>query len=293
MILFAGALSLEGPIPATKGKTTYKRRHGIEETHRPRIVFYGDSHIGRLLTWYLHTRGLGTADMLEKELLDNSKFIYSGGSRWDTVHNRVQGIEVPEHQRQGNLWDKVMRQVTAGEYKPEYVFISCSGNDLDKWNDSLYTAIRRSKIWHILVHAEWTPSIFYQKNHHNWYDDRVIPPVKPQKLDIEDFLSEKRYKMCVNIDAVVGVLKDAFPSTKMYALGTIGRENWCPAVTKQIPLVNKYLEDKHSIRVCTINGYLLDKHMDDDRIHLSNEGYRLLVNKALGPLVDRHVSLYY
>ena len=33
--------------------------------------------------------------------------------------------------------------------------------------------------------------------------------------------------------------------------------------------------------------------MDDDRIHLSNKGYRLLVSKALGPLVDRHISLYY
>ena len=33
------------------GRTTYDRRHDIESVRAPRIVFYGDSHIGHLHHW--------------------------------------------------------------------------------------------------------------------------------------------------------------------------------------------------------------------------------------------------
>ena len=58
-----------------------------------------------------------------------------------------------------------------------------------------------------------------------------------------------------------------------------------------IPKLNYYIERKHNIQICQINQYIRGKHIEDDKVHLTCEGYKLFVSKGLGPLLDYHWSV--
>ena len=130
-------------MPARKdevgGLTTYRRRHGIKGCKPANMVFYGDSHVGGLVKWLGRPGVRGGPSKLEIDVFKGSQFIYSGGSKWTNVHKRVQGIDVPVHQTHGNLWGKVIQEIREERYFPEYIYVSCIGNDLDNLNDKLYT----------------------------------------------------------------------------------------------------------------------------------------------------------
>ena len=108
--------------PATEGLTTYKRRGGIDSTPPPKMIFFGDSHITRLYYWNNSKLAKGGPNDLEQKILRNSRFIYSGGSKWFNVMDRVTAEKVPAHQTQGNLWQIVVDEVTSGEYIPEHFY---------------------------------------------------------------------------------------------------------------------------------------------------------------------------
>ena len=131
-------------LDATAGRTTLTRRNRIEEMLPPKIVFYGDSHIGRLLLWKLDLDHTQFVNDLEDKILRDSRFIYSGGSKWLNVHSRVQGIDVPSHQKQGNTWIRVINDIENGYFDPEFLYISCSGNDLCQINDAYYDGLSLS-----------------------------------------------------------------------------------------------------------------------------------------------------
>ena len=173
-----------------KGGTTFKRRYAIDEVKPPQIIFYGDSHIARLFYWSTDTSGFGPDD-LELKVLGKSAFIYSGGSRWPTVHPRVQGVKIPEHQKQGNTWARALQSIDSGLISPEFVYISCASNDWDLINDRLYDSMRHSHIWHLLVDSPYGPSKFYQRRHNNWWDDRAIEPGRKTHFDVEDFFDKE------------------------------------------------------------------------------------------------------
>ena len=112
----------------------------------PQFLYFGDSHIGRLRNWALmHGDGCGP-DLWEHKLLDKCEFVYSGGSRWDTVLKRVHGIDVPIHQTQGDTWGDMIEKYCNGSFKPTHVFLRCSGNDVCHINDKYFVKIRFSTI---------------------------------------------------------------------------------------------------------------------------------------------------
>ena len=39
-----------------------------------------------------------------------------------------------------------------------------------------------------------------------------------------------------------------------------------------------------------MNGFLEPKHFDSDSIHLNELGYKLFIEKGLGPLIDSHLA---
>ena len=205
-----------------KGKTTYTRRVNIDELRAPNVVYYGDSHIGRLQRWSMYVEANGTFWSLESKVLSRSRNIYSGGSTWANVHRRVQGLDVLLHQRQGNTWKKVMDEMDKGDYKAEYVFVSCFGNDMDQLNNRYYHLVRHSTIWHLLIDTPYRPSEYYQSKH--WWDDRLRPPANPQPFDHHKFMEKETKSLKNSICAVVKILKDAFPGVIFYILGTLVRQ---------------------------------------------------------------------
>ncbi len=273
-------------MDAFKGKTTYTRRANIDELKAPNVVYYGDSHIGRLQRWSQYVETNGTFWSLEKKVLSNSRYIYSGGSTWANVHKRVQGVDVPLHQRQGNTLKKVMDEIEKGGYKADYLFVSCFGNDMDQLNDRYYHSVRHSNVWHLLIDTPFRPSEYYQSRY--WWDDRLRPPVNPQTFDHRKFVKKEIKTLKSNVNAVVKILKDAFPGIMLYMLGTLVRQNWFPVIRNLVTEMNMHMRLKHRVKVIQINGYLAGQHLESDGTHLTSEGYRLFISKAVGPLLDSY-----
>ena len=271
-----------------KGRTTYTRRVNIDGLRAPNVVYYGDSHVGRLQKWAQYVETNGTFWSLEKKVLSKSRYIYSGGSTWANVHRRVQGKDVPLHQKQGNTWKQVMDEIDRGDYVAEYVFISCFGNDMDQMNDRYYHHVRHSAIWHLLIDSPYQPSEYYQAKH--WWDDRVRPPSVVRPFDHRKFVKKEIKDLKKSICAVVKVLKCAFPAVVFYILGTLIRQNWYPVIRNLVVEMNLYMRLTHRMKVIQINGYIAGHHLEKDGTHLTSEGYRLFISKAVGPLLD---SFYY
>ena len=66
----------------------------------PRLLLYGDSHITRLERWRnqlnIHIMPNQPTD-LDRLIMSKAEFCAVGGSRYDTIHDRVQRINVPSH----------------------------------------------------------------------------------------------------------------------------------------------------------------------------------------------------
>ncbi len=276
-------------LDATTGRTTFTRRNRIEEMNPPKIVFYGDSHIGRLLLWKLDLDHTQFMYDLEEKILRDSRFIYSGGSKWSNIHTRVQGIGVPSHQKQGNTWLRVISDIEKGHYDPDFLFLSCSGNDLCQINDAYYDKLRHSPAWHLIAHNEYGPSNYYRQKHNLWFDDRILPPKKIVQFDHVNFIEAEFELLQGYIDDVMCVLNENF-QCKKYILGTLYRQHWFPAVSNMVTRLNALFRLRYKIKVCQINGYITTREMNPDGIHLSQEGYRLFVSKGLGPLIDLHIK---
>ncbi len=273
-----------------RGKTTRSRRLLIEEMEPPHFLYFGDSHIGRLRNWALMREDGCGPDYWEHKLLDKCEFVYSGGSRWDTVLNRVRGIEVPIHQTQGDTWSDMMEQYSKGNFKPTHVVISCSGNDVCHINDKYFAKIRFSTIWHLLVDVPFGPSE-YQKQRNHWFDDRVTKPIKVHDFDHEAFLEKELQNVKNHINCVMGVLTDTFSDCKLFAIGALRRKHWFPEMNDLLAKINMYLRTKHHVSICNIGNFIHYWHMERDWIHLNKEGYKLLMSKGIGPVFDSYYAM--
>ena len=242
--------------------------------------------------WITKIRAIGGPSDLEQKAMSKCKFIYSGGSRWGNIHSRVQGIDTPVHQMQGNLWKKVNDEIAAGTYTPEYVFVICSSNDFDKINDCYYDKLRNSPDWHILCHTDCGPSDFYKRAHNNWWDDRLIEPRKQVPFDQVKFMKTNIATLHESIKTVMKVLLKQYKGCKFYFLATIPRKNWFPAIKNEMPLLNVHMRTTYGMKVAGINGFLGPEHFIPDGVHLSSEGYKVFVSKGFGMLLDFHYKKF-
>ena len=159
-------------------------------------------------------------------------------------------------------------------FQPTHIFLSGNGNDIWEINDEYYHKVRFSTVWHILVDSPFGPSEFYRKKHrHDWFDDRCIAPGKPKKFDSKAYIDWKIVDLERGIDNVVGILTRQFPECKIFALGCFYRKHWFPTVSDMVPILNRYMRDKHNISVVQINGFIQEMHMEKDNVHLNYEGY--------------------
>ena len=95
------------------------RHRDIVNIDPPKVLYYGDSHMGRLKWWSDGDYGRFKPNALEDIVLSESRFAYSGGLKWADVHSRVNGINLPAHQKQGDTWGPIV----ASEFEPDYIYI--------------------------------------------------------------------------------------------------------------------------------------------------------------------------
>ena len=128
-----------------------------------KILFYGNSHVGRFSWWRVGSCGKMKPTMLEDTVLKNSEFTFSGGSTWANIDTRVRGIDLAFHQQQEYTWTPILDS----EFVPDYVYYVVGSNSIDKLNDEYVINARKGKYWEMImdrcVHTGAGPSEYLQK----------------------------------------------------------------------------------------------------------------------------------
>ena len=268
--------------------TTALRHRDIKHICPPRILFYGNSCVGRLCWWKEGTYGSSGPDELENIVLSESKFTYSGGAKWSDVHRRVNGLDLPMHQTQGDTWSPI---VEAG-FDPLYVFMVVGSNTVDSLNDSFLIELRKSTVWHLLIdpvlQTSVGPSKFLIKKNPCICDVTLPPKKEPVIFNIKKFLDDKFEKVKGQIDHDMLQVKTQYPDAEYHALSILLRDNWFPPLVLMAYRLNAYLSVKHSVKLSQMNGFVAPYHMCSDNIHFNSEGYSLFISKGIGPLLDEY-----
>ena len=261
------------------------KQNDIQFNRAPQVLFYGDSHIGRLCEWR-ESIARGAVECIKYDLclkvLSKSLFVYSGGSCWDNIHTRVQGFEVPWHQLQGDTWSAALDDGLI----PEIIYWSCGANDLDRYNDLYFDGLRHSKWWHLLLCTDASPSKFYRKKHCLWTDDVHVEPMSVTAFDHYLFIDTCHKEIKKGIDQVVTTVNRSFSGCVNYMAEIPIRKNWFPAICNLAGGINAYCRKVHEIRICKLNRYLAPNMICKDQVHLNHDGYLCFMDHALCPMLD-------
>ncbi len=264
------------------------RHRDIKNIDPPKVLYYGDSHMGRLKWWADGDYGRFKPNELEKLVLSGSRFAYSGGSHWSDVHQRVNGINLPVHQKQGDTWGPIVKS----DFVPDYIFMSCGSNTLDLYNDQYFVRIRNSPIWHLLLDVLYGPSKFFQDKYPAICDLRCPPRGKVLDFDSKLFIDTAYDDICKDVKVVMTEINAVYDSTRKYGLSCIIRKYWFPAIRVLACRINGYMSKTHHVTMNQINGFLEPKHICKDDIHMNAMGYRVFVEKGLGPMLDSYYNLH-
>ncbi len=117
----------------------------------------------------------------------------------------------------------------------------------------------------------------------------MLPAVKPVHFDHRKFINKGLGKIKGHIDTRMFQLKLTYPDLSYFMLAPVLRSHWFPAIRNMIPKLLYYIEREHGVKVCQMNQFIQSRHIDDDdKVHVTPEGYKLFISKGLGPLVDHH-----
>ena len=262
------------------------RHRDILNIDPPKVLFYGDSHMGRLKWWADGSYGKFKPDNLEQIVLSESRFAYSGGSHWNDVHQRVNGINLPAHQKQGNTWGPIVKS----NFKPDYIYISCGSNTYDLYNDQYFVKMRNSPVWHLLLDVPYGPSKYFQDKYPAICDLRKPPRGPALDFDSKLFVDAAYDDICKDVKVVMSEINVVYKDVRKYGLACIIRKNWFPSIRLLAYRINGYMSKTHCITMNQINGFLDVKHICRDDIHLNALGYRVFVDKGLGPMLDSYYN---
>ena len=119
------------------GRSIFRLRKHLWKYEMPRMLLYGASHLTRLETWMGLQRDPEDASRptaLDGRALSRARYCAVGGSKFSTIHDRVQGINVPLHQPpKGNQWQKLLDD----KYMPSYTVVCLGGNYTSAFRDKL------------------------------------------------------------------------------------------------------------------------------------------------------------
>ena len=259
----------------------YSKRRDIDSCPPPRIVFYGHSFIKRLVDWEKNFTDDYCPMSWDHTILDVAKFVFSSGSTWKNVHSRVQGIDVPRSQTQGNTWKLLLEDMDKG-YCPTHLFANCGSNDVDSSNDLFHFLMCCSQFVPFKPPKGCGPSSRYHTNYGHLTKHFVL-------FDPDAFVEVKYNEIIQHIDRVFEIFHTVFDSVEYHAMGIPIRGNWYPHMVALAEKLNRYLERKHEVNVIRINYILKPEHFVSDKIHLNCYGYRLYMDYC----VSQTITTYY
>ena len=102
----------------------YHFRNHLKTYGAPNILFIGSSHMRR---WGNFAQGRITPRQY-KSLLRNSEFLGIRGAKWWSLHNNLEGCELPRDKKnQGNMWQTYQDS----KFHPHFVVCLGGGNDTE------------------------------------------------------------------------------------------------------------------------------------------------------------------
>ncbi len=118
-----------------------KMENVLKGQDMPIFLFYGDSHLTRLKDWFKVAADEGGQKKADRDVLCHQHFCAVSGSKFKSVHDRVQGINVPDTQPfRGNLWRYT---VNFKELKPDYIVVSLGANDASSLDQEYQREMRK------------------------------------------------------------------------------------------------------------------------------------------------------
>ena len=194
----------------------------------PTILFYGDSHMSNLQDWLEKCTGVGKPRELDKKVLELAFFCNVGGSRFDTIHDRVCNVEVPETQPdRGDQWQNIITDPTC---RPDYIIISLGGNDADEFGKKLGKKLANSDI---------DPNEFYNKEY---------------------------LRVTEQMDIVFDRLGNQFQNAQLIFMAIMDRDNWSVTTKQFAQDLTFYVKKCWKIKVMQISGKITPYHMKRDHI---------------------------
>ena len=234
---------------------TYDRRRDILINRPPCIAFVGDSHVRYLKEWLEFMNQEPHRYKLETTALGMSQFIYSGGSRWDTLYNRVQGIKVPKHPKQGDTLQQVLDNK---KNIPEFFWI-CGTNDLDWYNDHYHEALRKKPDWQPSMFPKSGPSKRYKENHADWNQGIIVADITKHDSP-KDVIDKLHDVVKSNIDTTVLKINLKIVNCKNFAMEIVPRMNWYPDVVKSACGISAYMRKEHHMTLTRVKPHILPVH---------------------------------
>ena len=236
----------------------------------PTVLAYGDSHLTQLDDWYhlpITSDIWFSPTALDKKPLGSTYFCAVPGTRFDTVHRKVCGFDIPDHQvYKADQWFYYTQNI---KLKPDYILCSLGGNDCDKFDSDL------------------NRKLFEQ-------DQAARHPcfANIDKINFDKFVYwEKRKKQKHDqMYEVFDRLKSAFPSSKLVYFGLLRRPWWGVGTNKLADNMEWYVHDQLGIKIIHINDYINHLDMMSDDTHLSNRGYRLFMDQVYSRIRNSHLQ---
>ena len=234
------------------------------------MLFIGSSHVRRLGTFATGR----TTPRRYKKLLENSKFLGIGGAKWWTLHNNLDGQELPRGKRHlGNMWEQYQNSM----YHPHFVVCLGGGNDTEDLDLFLKHHLATKT-------SQYDKRLFARSTMTTWYND--LTP------EIDQFF-EKLQKQVPGCEMkYISIFERpwwGFHARKFahwlnhYVLGVLGRHYRIKEL--KVPLLFRYqrrIEHRKMPRDDILPGLL---ELDD--VHLSSWGMRALTTSAMSPLLHK------
>ena len=247
-------------------QSIWKHRRQIVGRRMPTILFYGASHMTNLKKWVKTPQKSGGATWLDRMVLRHKHFCAVGGSRFATVHDRVQGKNVPDTQPfRGDLWRYTIR---VKELKPHYILISLGFNDCDRFDRRYKAAMKEYR--NALAKAKGAE----------------VDDGKFTFCDGEHWIKETK-EILDAMDEVIDRLQKAFPDSKLVYVGVMRSEKWCEETLLVCDRIEQKIGHYHGIKMAHLGGFIKPKmHIRPDKVHLNSKGYRLFMDKVIARVVD-------
>ena len=231
----------------------------------PHMLLYGASHLTRLETWLGLTRDPEDETKptaLDGRALSKARYCAVGGSKFSTIHERVQGINVPPHQPQkGNQW----KQLLEDKYKRAYTGVCLGGNDTSAFRDKLLKRLNLGK---------------------RASSDAITQRAQEVKFDIDEFLKKEYELIENNMTTVMNRLSNTFKSSKIIFVAIWRRPVWDDYTALLADKINTHAGINWAHRVVYPGTFITPAHVLNDDVHLTDAGYRIFVDQVFSSVLN-------